>query len=197
MNPAGAEGFAVTGLQGNLTAADVSGDLTVATVATPTLSIATGGGANMIDASTMTQGETLTLTGDQAATVTVGGDLAAGLGAGTINVSGHTVADQFVFTSVNDSPNTATGHDTIIGFDAQNGKGAINDVLDFSALLGPDYNVSNGLQVLKNETKKVAPDNIGLCCDSTPNETFVFVNTQGFGIAPSGDPNPASYWKSP
>ena len=135
----GSEKFAVTGLQGNLVATNETGALNVTTAAALALSIATGGGTDTINASAMTQGETLTLTGSHAATVTVGGNLVAGAytgkltvtasgtapqaittgtaadsitaahgadtvtagaGADTINVSGHTLADSFVYQTV-------------------------------------------------------------------------------------------------
>ena len=167
-------------IAGNLVATNVTGALNVTTAAASALSIATGGGTDTITASAMTQGETLALTGSHAATVAVGGNLAAGAYTGkltvtasgtaphaittgtgadsitaahgadtvtagaaadTINVSGHTLADSFVYQTVADSPNTSSGHDTITGFLAGTGTGAINDTLDFSAILGPTYSL--------------------------------------------------------
>ena len=208
----------MTGLEANLAATNETGALNVTTVATAALTIATGGGSDTINASAMTQGEMLTLTGSHAATVTVGGNLAAGAytgkltvtalgtaphtittgggqdlitaanggdtiaaGAGpdTINVSGHTIADSFVYKSVSDSPNTAAGHDTITGFLAGTGAGAINDVLDFLALLGPTYSV----QALSSTSTKVNGDSIGWIYNPVADQTLVYANTTTGALA--------------
>src|SRR4029077_6983348 len=205
----GSEKFAVTGLQGHLAATDVTGTLNVTAAAASALSIATGGGTDTITASAMTQGETLALTGSHAATVAVGGNLAAGAYTGkltvtasgtaphaittgtgadsitaahgadtitagaaadTINVSGHTLADSFVYNVMSDSPRS--GHDTITGFLAGTGTGAINDTLDFSAILGPTYSV----QALGSTSTKVNPDSIAWMYSSSANQTLVYVN---------------------
>ena len=69
---AGSAAETVTGLQGDLTATGVSGALNVTTVAVASgLSIATGSGSNTITATALTAGQTLTLTGSSAATVTL------------------------------------------------------------------------------------------------------------------------------
>jgi hypothetical protein len=205
----GSEKFTVTGLQGNLAATNVTGTLNVTTAAASALSIATGGGADTITASAMTQGETLTLTGSHAATVAVGGNLAAsaytgkltvtasgtasqaittgsgadsitaahgadtvtaGAGADTINVSGHTLADSFVYNVVSDSPRSS--HDTITGFLAGTGTGAVNDTLDFSAILGPTYSV----QALSSTSTQVNADSIAWIFNSSANQTLAYVN---------------------
>jgi hypothetical protein len=214
----GSEKFAVTGLQGNLAATNVTGTLNVTTAAASALSIATGGGADTITASAMTQGETLTLTGSHAATVAVGGNLAAsaytgkltvtasgtasqaittgsgadsitaangadtitaGAGADTINVSGHTLADSFVYNAVSDSPNTSSGHDTITGFLAGTGTGATNDTLDFSAILGSTYSV----QALSSTSTQVNADSIAWIFNSNANQTLAYVNATGGALS--------------
>jgi hypothetical protein len=218
----GSESFTVTGLKGNLTATAVTGSLNVTTVATPALTIATGAGSDTINASALTQGQTMTLTGNHAATVTVGGNLIASgysgdlsvtasgtgkhtisTGSGkdtiiaahggdtinadgggdTINVSGHTVADTYLYTALANSLNTSTGHDTITGFAAQTGKGAINDVLDFSALLGPRFNANTQFQTLNSASKNVNANTIAFYDNTTTHQTFVLVNSTGGALA--------------
>jgi len=83
---AGSSADLVTGLTGNLSATSDSGALGVTTGATTALSIATGTGLSLIDASAMTSGDTLTLTGAHNAELTVGGNLAAGRDAGALIV---------------------------------------------------------------------------------------------------------------
>src|SRR5439155_2578793 len=101
---AGSESFAVTGLQRNLTATNVTGALNVTTAATSALSIATGGGADTINASAMTKGQTLTLTGSHAASVTEGGNLSAGSYTGNLSVTATGTAPHTIATgSGNDS----------------------------------------------------------------------------------------------
>jgi len=167
---AGSSADLVTGLTGNLSATSDSGALGVTTGATTALSIATGTGLSLIDASAMTSGDTLTLTGAHNAELTVGGNLAAGRDAGaliviatgtgpqtietgsgadwitathggdtiegggggdSINVVGHKVADDFVYSATSHSLNTAVGHDAIAGFVANS---TFRDVVDFSSL---------------------------------------------------------------
>jgi hypothetical protein len=94
----GSEKFAVTGLQGNLAATNVTGALNVTTAAASALSIATGGGTDTITASAMTQGETLALTGSHAATVAVGGNLAAGAYTGKLTVTASGTAPHAITT---------------------------------------------------------------------------------------------------
>jgi hypothetical protein len=212
----GSEKFAVTGLQGNLAATNMTAALNVTTAAASNLSIATGGGADTITASAMTQGETLTLTGSHAATIAAGGNLAAaaytgkltvtasgtasqaittgsgadsitaahgadtitaGAGADTINVSGHALADSFVYNVMSDSPRS--GHDTITGFLAGTGTGATNDTLDFSAILGPTYSV----QALGSTSTKVNPDSIAWIFSSSANQTLAYVNATGGALS--------------
>ena len=83
--------FTVAGLQGNLDAGAVSGTLNVTAVDVAGLTIATGIGTNIIDASALSDGHSLTLTGSHAATVSLtAGDLDAngysGVGLLTVNV---------------------------------------------------------------------------------------------------------------
>jgi hypothetical protein len=110
----GSEGFTVAGLVGNVTATNVTGALNVTTLATSALSIATGGGSDTINASAMTQGETLTLTGNHAAAVTAGGNLSAGSYTGNVTVTAAGTAAHTITTgSGNDSITAAHGGDTI------------------------------------------------------------------------------------
>jgi Ca2+-binding RTX toxin-like protein len=74
--------FAVTGVKGNLDASAVSGALNVTTVDVADVTVATGSGANTIDATALTDGHILTLTGSHAATVS--------LKAGDLDASGYT-----------------------------------------------------------------------------------------------------------
>jgi hypothetical protein len=162
--------IAVTGLKGNLVASGDSGALSVTTGATTASNVAMGTGLTSVNAAAMTAGETLALTGADNATVSVGGNLAAGgetgsltvtatgtaphtiqTGSGndsitathggdsiqaggggdTINVTGHSIADSFVYAATSDALNTTSGHDTITGFKAT---GSVHDLLDFSSL---------------------------------------------------------------
>ena len=109
---AGSAAESVTGLQGDLTATGVSGALNVTTVAVASgLSIATGSGSNTITATALTAGQTLTLTGSSAATVTLNagassGNLAAGTYTGNLTVTGGTGANTI---TVGNGTNTITG----------------------------------------------------------------------------------------
>ena len=109
----------VTGLVSKLTATAVKGTLNVTTGAAASISIATSTvnpSTNTINASAMTSGETLTLTGSRAATVQIGGNLSAGAYTGaltvtatgtsaqTITVGGGFTANIFVYTSGASSP---------------------------------------------------------------------------------------------
>jgi Ca2+-binding RTX toxin-like protein len=105
--------------------------------------------------------------------------ITAGAGADTINVSGHTLADSFVYTVVSDSRNTSTGHDTITGFLAGTGTSAINDTLDFSAILGPTY----GVQALGSTSTRVNPDSIAWIYNSSANQTVAYVNATGGALS--------------
>jgi Ca2+-binding RTX toxin-like protein len=83
--------FTVTGLKGDLDASAVSGALNVTTADVADVTVATGSGANTIDATALTDGHVLTLTGSHAATVKLtSGDLDAsgytGTGLLTVNV---------------------------------------------------------------------------------------------------------------
>jgi len=85
----GSTNFTVTGLQGDISGGGVAGALNVTTVAVATgLSVATGSGSNTINASALTSGEALTMTGSSAATVTLnGGNLSAGSYTGNLTVT--------------------------------------------------------------------------------------------------------------
>ena len=74
----GPANFTVSGLQGDLDAAALTGTLTVTTAAVPGLTIATGNGDNIIHAEALIDNQVLTLTGNDAATVALNfGDLTA------------------------------------------------------------------------------------------------------------------------
>ena len=80
----------VTGLVSKLTGTNVKGTLNVTTGAAAAISIATSTvnpSTNTINASAMTAGETLTLTGSRAAAVSVGGNLSAGSYTGALTVT--------------------------------------------------------------------------------------------------------------
>ncbi len=80
----------VTGLIANLDATALSGALDVTTGTVAGLSIATGSGANTINAQALTNDQVLTLTGNDAATVTLtAGDLSAPLDSGVLTVTRH------------------------------------------------------------------------------------------------------------
>jgi Ca2+-binding RTX toxin-like protein len=154
---------ATVAVGGNLAASAYTGKLTVTASASGTASqaITTGSGADSITAA------------NGADTIT------AGAGADTINVSGHTLADTFVYHAVGDSPNTSSGHDTITGFLAGTGTSAINDTLDFSAILGPTYSV----QALGSTSTQVNPDSIAWLFNSSANQTLAYVNATGGALS--------------
>ena len=170
----GAGTATVTDLKGSLDATGDSG--TISVTATGTAQTVTTGSGNMsiadstsaliVNAGALTVGNTLTLSGSTAKTVsslqgnlstsgagpvnvtaagsgkqtittstgadtitdpTSGNDtIKGGGGADSINVTGHSGADSFVYSATTDSRNTATGHDLITGFTNA------NDKLDFS-----------------------------------------------------------------
>jgi hypothetical protein len=152
---------ATVAVGGNLAASAYTGKLTVTASGTASQAITTGSGADSITAA------------NGADTIT------AGAGADTIKVSGHTLADTFVYHAVGDSPNTSSGHDTITGFLAGTGTSAINDTLDFSAILGPTYSV----QALGSTSTKVNPDSIAWLFNSSANQTLAYVNATGGALS--------------
>ena len=85
-----AASFTVTGLKGDLDASGVSGALNVTTADVASgLSIETGSGSNTIDATALTAGHELTLTGSFSASVSLGGgDLSASADTGDLTVTG-------------------------------------------------------------------------------------------------------------
>jgi hypothetical protein len=100
---------------------NLAGNLVV-TGAGPIAVTATGKGPQTIE----------TGSGNDTIIAATGGDTIQGGGGGdSINVSGHTVADSFIYAARSDSLNTSVGHDTITGFLAS---GSIYDQLDFSKL---------------------------------------------------------------
>ena len=142
---AGSAAETVTGLQGDLTATAVSGALNVTTVAVASgLSIATGSGSNTITATALTTGQTLTLTGSSAATVTLNagassGNLAASTYAGNLTVTGGTGANTI---TVGNGTNTITGGG---GADILTG-GTGSDTFNFSSAvnLGAATTIAGG-----------------------------------------------------
>jgi hypothetical protein len=114
----GSDAETVTHLVGNLAASALSGALN-ATTGTGSLSIATGTGTNAINAGALGNGNTLTLTGSRATTISaLSGNLAAGTYSGGLNVTASGTAPHSITTgSGNDTiTDTAThGGDTIIG----------------------------------------------------------------------------------
>ena len=123
---AGGARFGVAGLQGNLNATSVSGDVFVTTAAAGGLSIATGGGDNVVDASAMKAGETLTLTGNASAAVMVGGNLSANNYGGDLFVTDTGQGEQTIATGKGwDTIVALQGGDTI----SVGGGGALIDVL--------------------------------------------------------------------
>jgi Ca2+-binding RTX toxin-like protein len=112
----GSAAFVVTGLVGNLDASALTGTLTVTTGDAPDgdISIATGSGSNIINASALTAGDTLTLTGNGAATVTLdGADLSAGTYAGNITVTAGDTSNMIVTGSGADIIDAGGGADNI------------------------------------------------------------------------------------
>jgi hypothetical protein len=138
----------VNNLVGNIAATALSGALNVTTGATTALSIATGAGAATINASAMTSGETLTLTGSRAATVSVGGNLNAGADSGAITVVTTGTAGHTILTGGGKDTITAThGGDTIRaggGGDSINVLGrSVNDAFVYNSV-GDSLNTSSG-----------------------------------------------------
>jgi Ca2+-binding RTX toxin-like protein len=114
----GAEDFSVRGLKSNLTATTVTGALNVTTGAVTALTIATAGGSvstNNIDASAMTSGQSLALTGSKAATVKVGGNLSASAYTGNLTVTGNSAANTLNGGAGADTLIGGAGNDTLIG----------------------------------------------------------------------------------
>jgi Ca2+-binding RTX toxin-like protein len=115
--------------------------LNVTTVAVPGLSIATGSGSNSITASALTVGQTLSLTGGSAATVTLNaGNLSAASYSGNITVTGGVSANTI---TVGSGGSTITGGG---GADMLNG-GTGNDIFNFgsAANLGAAASIAGGL----------------------------------------------------
>src|SRR5581483_2964842 len=122
--------FTVSNLIGNLNADALAGALTVTTGAVAGLSIATGSGSNTIHADALTNDQVLTLTGDDAATVTLtAGDLNAATDSGVLTVT--------VATDTAGSTNTiTTGSNAITINDA--GTTAADAILVNAAALADD-----------------------------------------------------------
>lgn len=125
----------VTGLKGDLTVDNaVAGNVavTLAAVATSTVAFGTNlTGTHSVNADALTDGQVLTLTGSDAATVSlVGGDLTAGAYTGALTVTATTGTNVITTGSDADTINGGAGADTITGgagADTTNGD-AGNDV---------------------------------------------------------------------
>ena len=151
----GSTAVTVTNLTGNLDASGDTGAITVTATGSGPHTIVTGGGK-------------------EAVTASGGGDTFQGAGGGdSFKVSGHTVADSFLLSATSDSPNTATGHDTITGFAASR---SIQDLLNFSQL-NPNLAIEG--QVASGST--VAADSIAWLYSG--GSAMVYVNDTGSALA--------------
>ena len=112
---------AVTGLKGDLTVADgYTGSVTATLVAVPTLTVAFGTditGTHSVNADALLDNQVLTLTGSDAASVSLTtGDLAAGAYVGNLTVTATGVnTDDIVTGSGSDTIKGSAGNDTIDG----------------------------------------------------------------------------------
>ena len=222
----GSEKFAVTGLQGNLAATNVTGALNVTTAAASALSIATGGGTDTITASAMTQGETLTLALPAAMTPPPSPSAAifvAGAYTGKLTVTPSGTAPQAITTGTaadlitmrqhgptpsrrapepirstypgnTRSPTVSCTKPLRIqsqhivqamtrsrGFLAGTGTGAINDTLDFSAILGPTSSTAYNPWAARAPSGELQ-SSIAWMYSSSANQTLVYVNATAGGI---------------
>ena len=104
---AGAGSFTVTALKGDLTSTATGGAISITTADVSTQTIALGSGTTgtrTINATAMTDGDVLTLTGAGAATVSLStGDLSAGTYTGDLTVTATTGESSIVTGSGNDS----------------------------------------------------------------------------------------------
>lgn len=109
----------VTNLIGDLTTTALAGTLNVTTGAVATLSVTTGDGTNAINANALTDGQVLTLTGNDNASVTlVAGDLTS-TSTGNITVTATTGTNVITTAGGADNITGGTGADTInVGADA-------------------------------------------------------------------------------
>jgi hypothetical protein len=199
---AGGASFTVTGLRGNLDAAAVGGALTVTTASVASgLSIATGSGSTTVDASALVAGESVTLTGSHAATVTLAaGNLSAGLYTGDLIVTGGSGAnsivvghgsqntikggdgadvitggqgnDRIVFDFASES--TWTAPDTIVSF--AGGTGSDRDLIDFTNIAG--IASSGGVPYFRGDVsgQSLAPHTLGYF--ESGGDTWIVVNTE-------------------
>lgn len=118
LNLSGASNFTVTGLIGDVTFAnDASGNQSVTVAAVPTVTVAFGTnttGTHTVNANALTDGQVLTLTGSDVASVTlVGGDLTAGAYAGDLTVTATTGTNVITTGGGADTITGGTGADTI------------------------------------------------------------------------------------
>jgi hypothetical protein len=192
----------VTGLQGNLTASGVSGALNVTTVDVSGLSIATGSGSNTINATALTAGHTLTLTGSSAATVTLNaGNLSASTDSGYITVTGGAGANTITVGSGGSTITGGGGADlitlgsgvdkivygaqsdsTYLNFDSISGFTAGTDKINLSAFGLPATHVfiTNGSSAVEQITNKVNFFKQGVFYDivsqQVGSDTYVYVD---------------------
>src|SRR6185295_10754740 len=104
--------FTVTGLIGDLVATTLNGALDVTTGTVAGLSIATGNGSNTIHAEALTDNQVLTLTGNDAATVTLNaGDLSAPTFDGVLTVTVTGAANSTNTITAGNNNTSITGSD--------------------------------------------------------------------------------------
>jgi hypothetical protein len=148
---------------GNLSARAYSGNLSVTASGSSRHSITTGSGKDSITA--MSGGDTIT----------------AGAGGDSMNVSGHTSADTFVYNAASDSTNSSSGHDVITGFSATGNGAAFNDVIDLSAISG----ISNIQGGLSSTSQRIAAHSIAWIFNASTNQTMVYANATNSALSQS------------
>ncbi|WP_434580938.1 DUF4214 domain-containing protein [Sulfurimonas sp. NW15] len=113
---AGSANFTVTGLVSALTATNVTGSLDVTAASDTAMSVATGSSTNTIDATALTDTEILSVTGDDAFTVTLtDGDVDASGSTGDMTLTATGTGSNVVTASQGvDNINVGDGDDDII-----------------------------------------------------------------------------------
>ena len=124
----GGTDYTVQGLQSTLDADTASGTVNITLADAPTINVSTsGGGTTSIDASLLSGGHTLVLTGSDDTTITgLHGDVNASGFSGTLNLTAVAGDDTITGGTGDDTITGGTGNDTITG-------GAGNDVIDGGA----------------------------------------------------------------
>ncbi|HQT03357.1 MAG TPA: hypothetical protein PLU46_00055 [Thiotrichales bacterium] len=137
---AGSANFIIDSANDNVTATSVTGDLdvTLAAAAGTGIFITTAGGTNTIDASSLTDGESVTILGDDDAEVTVtAGDVDANTATGNITFVGGNGTNAFVGGDGDDIFTGAQDNDTFTG-------GAGNDTFNVDADTDTITDLTNG-----------------------------------------------------